>query len=313
VDKTPKIKNGIFFSHFMFYYFSLLKAKKKLKSLEEEIEGEVKKVNPNLSHSTTLISIGLIAPVALYYTLPQEERKRLENNFEDYIHMMAYGLFSGDLEDRLNDESEDEDLRKSIEKLRVDFSKKAKKIAKKYGILDMFNNAESISRKFQEKELVYSKKLKDGDYSFILELFKEDDTLGNLTYGRVGILFEFGVDAAYEIFLKGTKYKDLRDTLRKWAVYLAAALQEGYDDINDFEDDLENYKPTPIVLRSFYLKAIRGSNSKELSENEINYGIISTTSQVEFYLIQVEDMKLPKVLKIITKSAASKIRRGIYE
>ncbi len=306
--------NFFYFKMFKFKeYFALLKASKTISKLEEEIAKESSDlVGKPFKHETTLIKVGLIAPAAVYYSLPKREQEQNKEGFESYIKMMAWGLYSGDLEDTLND-GDCKGKEKEYKKLQTHFIKKSKNIAEHYNILEAFEEAENKSKTYQKTEEAYSQKLRNNDYSFIPELLTEDPTLADLTYDRLSVLYDFGLSAAYRIFLDNTSMKSYEKDIRTWATYLSTALQEGLDDVTDLWKDAENCKPTPTIIRGIgaFLENKRLKEIDLLTGDLLKTGFNLTKEQASGYFARIDELRIPKVLRIITKKAKKTIMKNL--
>lgn len=294
-------------------YFALLKASNTISKLEEEIAKESSElVGKPFKHKTTLIKVGLIAPAAVYYSLPKREQEQNKEGFEAYIRMMAWGLYSGDLEDTLNDR-DCAGKEKEYKKLQTHFIKKSKNIAEQYGVLEGFEEAENKSKAYQKTEEEYSQKLRNKDYSFIPELLTEDPMLADLTYDRISVLYNFGLSAADGMFLNDTSMKPYVPDMRKWAVYLSTALQEGLDDVTDLWKDAENCKPTPTIIRGIGA-FLENKLPKEINlsdETLLKTGFNLTRGQAIDYFARIDELRIPKVLGIITKKAKKTIMKNL--
>ena len=286
-------------------YWHLYEAKKTIDAIVKHIGARAREVaEGEFNHDTTLITIGLIAPAALYHSLPKREQN--QDGFEDYVRMMACGLFGGDLEDLVNDEPNSPENPTRI-KVKDHFLSEARGIASQRGILAQFDAAVEESRTYQACEQRYSEKLRAKDYSFIAELFKEDPTLHKLTYGRLTVLYVFGLDAAFKMFLNGTSQEKYKPALNLWVKYLPTAMQEGYDDVNDLSQDAAEFKPTPIILRGIKALLDRGASAFGISEDVMRLGMAATRNQIAAYHKKCDELVLPPVVRVITTKAFGKL------
>jgi hypothetical protein len=298
---------------------SLLRASFNIKRIEKDLQKkstEIAKVHFN--HKTSLIKFALIAPIALYYSLPRKERNKAK--FNEYIDMMAFGLYAGDLEDAMNDNeldffgdnsnlNNDAKNRKS-EKVRSHFLNKSEDLAKQNGLYLMYNRAKNQSREYQKTEAKLAKQLKNGDTSFVNQLFKENPNLENMTYDRIAVLYTFGVKAAFRMFLNNTSVEEYYKNIKTWSRYLPIAMQEGADDANDLKEDLARNVPTPPILRGIKHKLDLGNNIIWPLANDddvIFYGKEDTKEQVNKYFKKIRHLDLPEVLHKITIKAREEI------